>query len=180
MLYTYKQCIELFNSDYKIKQAISDGRLYQKEKGIYSDSEYASDLAIISIKYPDVIITMNTAFYFHGLTDDIPEKYCIATAKSSRRLRDSRLKQFFEKNELLDVGVIKMKRRDATFNIYDKERMLIELLRNKNKLPYDYYKEILGHYRNMIHELNVERLQEYASYFPKAKMISQALEKEVF
>ena len=27
--------------------------------------------------------------------------------------------------------------------MYTKERMLVELLRKKNKLPFDYYKEIL-------------------------------------
>lgn len=58
--------------------------------------------------------------------------------------------------------------------------MLVELLRYKNKLPFDYYKEILGNYRNLIYELDIERIQEYVTTFPKAKMISEALDKEVF
>ena len=73
-----------------------------------------------------------------------------------------------------------MKRRDAEFRIYDKERMLIELLSRKNSLPRDYYKEILGNYRNQIHELDIERIQDYAENFPKHKMISEALAAEVF
>ena len=32
-------------------------------------------------------------------------------------------------------------------HMYNKERMLVELLRNKNKLPFDYYKEILENYK---------------------------------
>ena len=58
--------------------------------------------------------------------------------------------------------------------------MLIELLRYKNKLPYDYYKEILGNYRNLIYELDIERIQEYVSIFPKSKTISTLLDSEVF
>ena len=58
--------------------------------------------------------------------------------------------------------------------------MLIELLRYKNKLPYDYYKEILGNYRNLIYELDIERIQEYVSIFPKSKTISALLDSEVF
>ena len=40
-------------------------------------------------------------------------------------------------------------------SMYTKERMLVELLRKKNKLPFDYYKEILGNYRKIIYELDV-------------------------
>ena len=73
-----------------------------------------------------------------------------------------------------------MARRDAAFKIYDKERMLIELLRYKNRLPYDYYKEILGHYRELLYELDIERIQDYAATFPRHKMISDTLDAEVF
>ena len=63
--------------------------------------------------------------------------------------------------------------------IYDKERMLIELLRNKNSLPYDLYKEIIMNYRKIIGGLEIWRIQEYASIFPKSKMISKALDEEI-
>ncbi len=73
-----------------------------------------------------------------------------------------------------------MSRDHVTCRIYDKERMLIELLRFKNKLPYDYYKEILGNYRMQISNLDIERIQKYAAIFPKSKMINTLLESEVF
>ena len=73
-----------------------------------------------------------------------------------------------------------MERQGVKFRIYDKERMLIELLRFKNKLPFDYYKEILRNYRNHIYDLDIERIQEYASIFPRHKMISETLDSEVF
>ncbi len=159
---------------------MSKGELYQLEKGVYSDEPSASTLAIIASKYPKAIITMDTAFYYHGLTDDIPDEYCIATSESSRTLRDKRIRQYYVNDDILNDGVIMMKRNDAEFRIYDKERMLIELLRFKNKLPFDYYKEILGNYRRHIHELDIERIEEYASKFPKHKMIGKMLDTEVF
>ena len=73
-----------------------------------------------------------------------------------------------------------MKRRDAEFKVYDRERMLIELIRFKNKLPYDYYKEILNNYRSLLYELDIERVQEYAATFPKSKTITEILDREVF
>lgn len=180
MILKYRRCIEKRRSSYQIKKALAAGKLYRLEKGIYSTEPTVPFLAILTTKYPAAIITMDTAFYYHGLTDLIPDKYCIASPKSARTLRDTRIQQYFIKKELWELGVITMKRNHVTFRIYDKERMLIELLRFKNKLPYDYYKEILGNYRTQIPDLDIARIQEYASIFPKHKMISTLLESEVF
>lgn len=179
LVYTYKQCLEQKGSAYRIRQAVSNGELFQIEKGVYADSPKASALEIITAKYPDAIITMNTAFYYHGLTDVIPGEYYIATPKSSRQLRDSRIVQMYVDDRILSIGVILMERRAVKFQIYDRERMLIELLRYKNKLPYDYYKEILINYRNIISRLDIERIQEYAANFPKSNRIMEMLDTEV-
>lgn len=180
MIYTHKQGVEKWGSKYLLGKALDAGEVYRIEKGIYADTEQVSTLAIITAKYPDAIITLDTAFYYHGLTDVIPDEYYIATSKHSRVLRDSRIRQMFVNNEILNAGVMTMERRDATFKIYDRERMLIELLSYKNKLPFDYYKEILANYRNLLYELDIERIQEYAATFPKHKMLSKALDAEVF
>ena len=180
MIYTYKDCTEKWASDYQIKKQILSGKLFQIEKGIYSNAPDVSVLAIISSKYPKAIFTMDSAFYYHGLTDVIPDKYHIATEKHSINLSDQRVHQYYIPSEILNIGITTMTRRDAKFKIYDRERMLIELLRYKNKLPFDYYKEILGNYRSLIYKLDIERIQDYAAAFPKSRMISEALSTEVF
>ena len=38
-------------ADYKIKKCVQSGKLYIKEKGIYSDKRYVPELEIISKKY---------------------------------------------------------------------------------------------------------------------------------
>ena len=83
------------------------------------------------------------------------------------------------RNDLLHLGEVEQIVDGATLRIYDKERMLIELLRNKNKMPYDLYKEIIYNYRKIITELEIWRIQEYAEIFPKSKMIKKALDEEV-
>ena len=180
MILTYSDCIDRWKTDYMVKKAVEEGTLFQIEKGIYSDAPDVSTLAVISKKHPNAIITMDTAFYYHGLTDVIPDEYYLATDKHSAAIIDPRIRQIYVKSDILNIGVTNMQRRDATFKIYDRERMLIELLRYKNKLPYDYYKEILGNYRNLIYELDIERVQEYAATFPKSKTISALLDAEVF
>ncbi len=180
MIYTYTDCLKKFRSDYQIKKQISGEFLFRVDKGIYADTPEVSELALLSVKYPKAIFTMDSAFYYHGLTDVIPQKYHIATDKHSMELKDQRIKQYYDEPDFLYPGVITMVRRDAEFKVYNRERMLIELLRRKNSLPFDYYKEILRNYRNLIYELDIEQIQQYASVFPKHKLISRALEMEVF
>ena len=57
--------------------------------------------------------------------------------------------------------------------------MLVELIRNKNNLPFDYYKEILLNYRKMINELDIQAIQEYAYALPKTNMVLETLQLEV-
>ena len=63
--------------------------------------------------------------------------------------------------------------------IYDRERMLIELIRNAKKLPFDYYKEIIERYRRTVYDLDIQKLQEYTTVFPKGDAIMQSIELEV-
>ena len=93
---------------------------------------------------------------------------------------DSRIEQIYVRDDLLQLGVIEKNINNVTVKMYDKERMLIELLRNKNIMPYDLYKEIIGNYRRIIEGLQIWRIQEYTEIFPKSKMIKKALEEEVF
>ena len=48
---------------------------------------------------------------------------------------------------------------DYEIKIYSKERMLIEVVRNKSKLPYDYYKEIIGRHRKLVNEMDIQEVQ---------------------
>ena len=57
--------------------------------------------------------------------------------------------------------------------------MLIELLRYKNKMPYDYYKEVLHSFRKILPKLDMQAIQDYAYEAPKSGKIMEALQTEV-
>jgi len=179
MFFSYADCITKYGNAYQLNKALEDGLVFKLEDGIYSDSEYESEVAIISKKYPDGIFTGEFAFYVHGLTDLIPEKYALATKAKATPLVDGRIEQIYTRDDLLNIGVIQMEVDGAMIPIYDKERMIIELLRNKNKMPKDLYKEIIGNYRRIIESLEIWRIQEYLDIFPKSKMIKKAFDEEI-
>ena len=179
MLLSYQECLEKYGTDYKIKKSVQDGKLYVKEKGIYSDKRYVPELEIISKKYPNAIITLNSAFYYYGLTDTIPDLYYVATPKNTRKIIDKRVKQFYENSEAFDMGKTNMNYDGVDIVIYDKERLLVELIRNKRKFSFDYYKEIIVSYRKIVHELDMSLVAEYAYELPKSNMVMETLRLEV-
>ena len=69
---------------------------------------------------------------------------------------------------------------NVMINIYNKERMLIELIRNKNEIPFDYYKEIIGNYREIVDELDMGLLAGYLEKFKNGKNIFDIIHREVF
>lgn len=101
------------------------------------------------------------------------------TGQKDAPIHDTRVQQIYTRSDLLPLGCVEQEYDGTTIRIYDKERMLIELLRNKNKMPHDMYKEILYNYRRIIDSLEIWRIQEYAEIFPKSKMIKRAFREEV-
>lgn len=179
MLLNYSECIKRYGNDYQIGKKLNTGELYKIEQGIYSSEKNVSELEVIMKKYPDSVLTGEYAFYCQGLTEFIPEKYVLGTKYKAAKIMDQRVFQVYIRDDLFDKGIEEKKVDGVNVRIYDKERLLIELLRNKNSMPYDLYKEILLNYRRIINELTIWRIQKYAEIFPKSKMIKRALEEEV-
>ena len=179
MLYSYEECMEKYHSDYRIKQAVKDGALYKHAPGIYSDRKYEPDTAIIRKKYPKAVFTLNSAFYYQGLTDTIPSYYYLATDKDAAKITDKNVKQIFDNYNSLDLGVEIKRYSGDDIRIFSKERLLIELIRNRSKQPFDYYKEIISSYRRMTDELDFMLVEEYAEKLPKTKSVMETIQMEV-
>ena len=179
MLFTYEQCLKKYGNKYFLKKSLDSGEVYKLDKGIYSDEKYVPEDAILAIKYPKAIFTLNSAFYYYGLTDVIPEKHYLATDRNAAKITDNRVVQIFENSNLLSLGAITATKNGNTINIYNKERLLVELLRHKGKLSFDYYKEVLLSFREIIYELDIRLIQDYASLVPKSSKIMKILQLEV-
>lgn len=179
MLISYADCISQYGNDYKLNKAIAAGKLFKIKSGVYSTKKNSSEFEVIAFKYPNAVFTMNSAFYYHSLTDVIPDIYYLATDKDAAKISDRSVKQVFVRKECFDIGVTTMNYQGINIRIYDLERMLIELIRNKNKLPFDYYKEIIGNFRNRVYELDIQKLQEYITHFPKSQAIFESIQLEV-
>ena len=180
MLKTRAECIKDYGSDYFINQLIYEGKLFRIEKGIFSEKKNIPELALLSYKYPKAVISMDTAFYLYGLTDEVPELCTMATKREAAPISDKRVKQIFIPGNLIDIGRTKIEYKGYDLQIFDRERMLIELVRYKNKLPFNYYKEILRNYRRILPQLNTEKIRNYAESVPKSDKVIRTLRTEVY
>lgn len=65
-------------------------------------------MEIIRAKYPKAVFTGESAFYYHGLMDVIPDFYHLATVRMDRRIKDEQVKQTFLKEHIFHMGQIKI------------------------------------------------------------------------
>ena len=172
-------CLKEYGSDYMIQQEVRDGKLFKVGRGIYSKDRNAPEIAVLAYQYPKAVITMRIAFYIQGLTDVIPEEYDLSTDRNASKIKAKHVKQYFAPSGFFRQGIETIDYKGYPIRIYSKERLLIELLRYKNKLPYDYYKEILHNFRRILPQLNMQEIQDYASEAPKSGRIMETLQTEV-
>ena len=180
MILLYKELVEQHKSDYEIKKLIEDGKIFKIEKGVYSDSQNINYLEVLNKKYPNAIFTMDSAFYYHNLTDVIPEKECLALRRNSTKINDERIKVTYYQDKFFEIGRSTLQVNGVNIQIYDKERMLIELIRNRKTIGFDYYKEIIGNYREIKDTLNTKKIAEYISKFAIEDYLYDIIMKEVF
>lgn len=180
MLYTRKEISKTYTSTYQLNKALRDKKIFKIQNGIYSDEEFVNPLAVITKKYPSFIFTMDSAFYYWDLTDVIPDRFCLATKQTSIRFKDEDIKQYFVDDEVFELGKTTLKIENVEINIYDKERMLVELVRKKTQLPLDYYKEIISSYRKIVNTLDSFKISKYISYYKNEQTLYNRVQSEVY
>ena len=180
MIFKYNELLVDYKSAYQVEKAVKNGEIFKIEKGIYSDIPNVHYLEIIMKKYFYGIFTSYSAYYYHNLTDVIPSKMYLATNRNATTINSNKIQQIRMKDELYNLGKTQIEYEGIKINIYDKERMLIDLARNKNQIGYDLYKEIISNYRKQVNSLDTQKIEEYLQYFVNGDKIFEIIQDEVF
>lgn len=180
MIYSYQELKNKGLDNYNINKRIESNRLFKIETGLYSNTKIYNQQEYIVKKYPNSIFTLDSAFFYLGLTDYIPNKYFLATKHSAQKIQNEKVEQVFISNHLFEIGKIQHNYNGININIYNKERMLIELIRNKSKFSFDYYKEIINNYREIADEIDMSLIADYLKNFINENNILDIIQREVF
>ena len=179
MIYKRSEYVDKYGV-YEMRKSIKEGKLFKIVNGYYSDNPKEDEIEIISKRYPSAVFTMESAFYILGLTKVKHDKFFLATKRESTRIKDENIKQYFIKDDIFDIGITILNYKGVDIKIYDKERLLIELIRNRSTLSFDYYKEIIRNYRKIINKMDGYKLVEYLSHFKNGKAIYEKIMYEVY
>lgn len=133
MLYDYKEVLNLFGNDYKLKKAILDKRIFKIEKGIYSDGENNfTIMEIVLKKYNHAFLVKDTALHLIGFIENEPAKIHIGTARNALRIKDARIQQHFYSN--LDVAILSESEWHKHSHFLSYENIKIHTTENNNEI----------------------------------------------
>ena len=106
--------------------------------------------------------------------------YCVYCGEELSNIDNDDIKQIYVPTQKLNQGKTEIEIDGEKVNMYDKERLLVELIRKKNQMPFDYYKEIISNYRKIADDLDMYKIDEYLALYKNNVNLSDTLLKEVF
>ncbi len=179
MILLYKDLQKEGLSDYQIKKKLENKELYLVTKGAYSTTLNYDYLEYITKKHPNAIVTLETACMCYSIIKKKPDIYYVATKQKDRKIKDEKVKQIFMTDKIYNVGANVITYNHYNIKIYDLERLLVEVARNKTNIDYDTYHEIINGYMKISKLLNINKINYYAHLFKNDKIEARIL-KEVF
>jgi len=150
-----------------IQKLIQDGIIEKIRYGYYqwSNEDSYSEVIIIKRLFPDGILCMDTALYYYGYSDRIPQSWHIAISKDSNKSRFKIdypfIKPYYVEPSLLEIGLTITDIDGYQISIYDKERTICDCLRYSKKMDREIFNNAIQSY---IYDRskNIPRLMKYA------------------
>lgn len=158
MLYNYAEAIAMYGSDYLLKKAIQEKKLYKVDKGIYSNEKNNfTKYEVVLKKYPTSFLVQDTALYVLGFIDQEPEIIHLGTPRNALRINDKTVKQHFYSNfdkenieghyaeHILSKKNLKEKvlKTGNTIRIFNFKALVYDLIRNTESYSHDELMDIL-------------------------------------
>ena len=152
-----------------LKKLVEDGILDKESKGIYSMADYfADEYKLIQMRSDKAIFSYGTALYLLGLSDITPHYFDVSVPQGcnvSRIKKDNPTLRFhYVKKEWWDIGITSIRTPyGGMVNIYNKERCICDLIRNKNDVDLQLFTQALKDYFRQ--KSDIRLLGEYGKIF---------------
>jgi len=176
----FKQLLQEKGKRSVITNELRDDHLFKVGPGLYSYKKQISKLEYLVSRYPNAIFCSYSAFYYYGMTDVIPQYYCLAIERKSTRIKEDNVFLSFYDDKNFKTGLTQMTYNKIEIPIYDRERLLIDLINFKNKYEPDYYKTIIDYYRKHIDALDTVKLEQYVDKFRNSDYLLKVIYAEVY
>lgn len=135
-----------------LKPFVDKGLLLKESQGIYSLSNtIADEYKLVQIRSEKAIFSYGTALYLLGMSDRVPHSIDITVPQGynvSRIKKDYPSIHFhYIKKELWELGITSVQSPlGATVRVYDKERCICDLIRDKKDMDMQLYTQAVKEY----------------------------------
>ena len=168
----------IFYSD--LQRFIQDGFVEKIRYGYYQwvDHDNPSEAVIIKRLFPDGILCMDTALFYHGYSDRTPQSWHIAVSKDSGKSRFKLdypfVKPYYVEPSLLEMGLAMGDIDGNQMRIYDKERAICDCLRYEKKMDREIFNKAIQNYINDSSK-NIGVLMNYARIFRVSEKVKNII-----
>lgn len=174
-----KDVLEQGFSKFQLYSFIEKNKFQRVAHGIYvSPDAWEDENYILSLRYPQGVLSHDEALYFHGLAEREPMRKTITvyTGYGAAALIKDGIKVFTVKKELLSLGKIDVKTAQGhTVPMYDKERTICDLIRSKSWFEIQDFQYAVKTYVKQ-NDKDLNKLMEYAKAFHVDKKIREYME----
>lgn len=153
----------------RIKTLVEQGLLVKESQGIYSLSNMLVDeYKLIQLRSERIVFSYGTALYLHGMSDRVPHTIDVTVPQGdnvSRIKKDHPAIRFhYVSKERWDLGIMTIKSpMGAQLRVYDKERCICDLIRDKQAMDMQLYIQAIQEYFKL--ENNARKLLNYGKKF---------------
>lgn len=152
---------------HNIQQLMEAGHMEKVRYGYYQwvDPDDFSEVGTVSRLFPDGIFCMDTALRYYRYSDRTPEQWHLAVSKDSGKSRFHIdypfVKPYFLEPAVLELGLTKGNMDGHDVRIYDKDRVICDCLRYRNKMDKEIFNKAIQNYINDPGK-SISNLLEYA------------------
>ncbi len=163
----------------ELQELLAAGIIEKIRYGCYRMAgEPLDEMQTVSVLFPDGIFCAETALYHYGYIAAMPSEWHLAVSKDSGksrfRLDYPFVKPYYLEPDLLELGLTDVPSANGTVRMYDRERVICEVLRYRNKMDRALFGSAL---RNYIADpqKDLSRLSEYAAALRVSKTVRDTL-----
>ena len=163
-----------------IQKLIQDGLIEKVRYGYYQwvDNDNPSEVVIVKRLFPDGILCMDTALFYHGYSDRIPQSWHIAVCKDSGKSRFKLdypfVKPYYVEPRFFEMGLAIGDIDRNQIRIYDKERTICDCLRYEKKMDREIFNKAIQNYINDSSK-NIGVLMNYTSIFRVSEKVKNII-----
>ena len=149
------------------EKLIADGHVEKVRRGYYQwiNPDDFSEAGTVIRLFPDAILCMETALRYYGYSDRTPGDWHLAVSKDSGKSRFNIdypfVKPYYVEPAVLELGLTKGNMDGHEIRIYDKDRVICDCLRYRNKMDKEIFNKAIQSYI-ADPEKSIPKLMEYA------------------